>query len=277
MSSNPPPPITPNTNTNADFTPDDTTAPTVPVVTQASQLAHEFDLVSTPTQQMNRNDLREAFLDIQEEEYILEHANLETTPIMAASTVPYFPTPTNPSPDTSKKRIHSMMDSATMNNIDRANAAREMVSLASSTSKKRCNPKGSLLTFLRNDDITNQASLMESRGTPTMNPSSTLRLAKRSWFNASTLKTKDEKFKAFRTKMDVLFDRGQLPQAVSRFNNRLILEDVMGIEKDQELVFLIHQSHSYVSGSKETWWSRRIKTIGDDHASERLHYIIFQS
>ena len=51
----------------------------------------------------------------------------------------------------------------------------------------------------------------------------------------------------------------------------------MGIETDQELVFLIHQSHSYVSGSKETWWSRRIKTIGDDHASERLHYIIFQS
>ena len=53
MSSNPPPPITPNTNTNADFTPDDTTAPTVPVVTQASQLAHEFDLVSRPTQQSN--------------------------------------------------------------------------------------------------------------------------------------------------------------------------------------------------------------------------------
>ena len=116
MSSNPPPPITPNTNTNADFTPDDTTAPTVPVVTQASQLAHEFDLVSTPTQQMNRNDLREAFLDIQEEEYILEHANLETTPIMEPSTVPrFFPTPTNISPDTSKKRIHRT-DSTTMHN-----------------------------------------------------------------------------------------------------------------------------------------------------------------
>ena len=52
----------------------------------------------------------------------------------------------------------------------------------------------------------------------------------------------------------------------------------MGIETDQELrVLLLHQSLSYVSGSKETWWSRRIKTIGDDHASERLHYIIFQS
>ena len=69
MSSNTPPPITPNTNTNADFTHDDNHPPTVNVVTQASQLAHEFDLVSTPTQQMNRNDLREAFLAIQEEEF----------------------------------------------------------------------------------------------------------------------------------------------------------------------------------------------------------------
>ena len=53
MSSNPPPPITPNTNTNANFAHDDNTAPTVPVVTQASQLAHQFDLVSKPTQQNN--------------------------------------------------------------------------------------------------------------------------------------------------------------------------------------------------------------------------------
>ena len=165
MSSNPPPPITPNTNTNADFSPDGTpTAPTVPVVTQASQLAHEFDLVSTPTdQRRNRNNLREAFLDIQEEEYIREHANLQTTPIMAPSTVAHFPTPTNALPNTSKKRIHSMMDSATMNNIDRATAAQEMVSLASSSSKKRCNLKGTLLTFLRQDDFTNQASQLESK------------------------------------------------------------------------------------------------------------------
>ena len=53
MSSNTPPPITPNTNTNTDDSHDDTTALTVPVVTQASQLAHQFDLVSKPTQQSN--------------------------------------------------------------------------------------------------------------------------------------------------------------------------------------------------------------------------------
>ena len=208
MSSNPPPPITPNTTTNPYFTPDDNTAPTVPVVTQASQLVHEFDLVSTPTQQRNRNDLREEFVDFQEEEYILEHTNPETTPIMEPSTVPHFPTPTNLSPDTSKKLIHSMMDSTTMHNTDRAAAARGMVTLANSTGKKRCNPKGSLLTFLRSNDIRNHASLLESKGNPTMNPSSILQLAKRAWFNASTVKTKHTKFDEFRTKMDVLCECG---------------------------------------------------------------------
>ena len=90
MSSNPPPPpITPNANTNANFTPDDNAPPRVDVVTQASQLTQEFNLVSTPAaQQRNRNNLREEFLDFQEE-HILEHANTETTPIMEPSTVPH--------------------------------------------------------------------------------------------------------------------------------------------------------------------------------------------
>ena len=55
MSSNTPPPITPNTNTNANFTPDDNPPPRVNAVTQASQLTQEFDLVSTPAQQRNRS------------------------------------------------------------------------------------------------------------------------------------------------------------------------------------------------------------------------------
>ena len=57
MSSNTPPAITPNTNTDADFTPDDNHPPTANVVTQASELTQEFDLVSTPAAQRNRNNL----------------------------------------------------------------------------------------------------------------------------------------------------------------------------------------------------------------------------
>ena len=93
MSSNTPPPITPNTTTNADFTPDHTNhPPKVNVVTQASQLTQEFDLVvSTPAQQRNRNDLRDEFIDFQDE-YILEHTNTESTPMMEQSTVvPHYP------------------------------------------------------------------------------------------------------------------------------------------------------------------------------------------
>ena len=62
MSSNIPPPITPNANTNADVTPDHNHPPTVNVVTQASQLTQEFDPVSTPAQQRNRKDLRDEFI-----------------------------------------------------------------------------------------------------------------------------------------------------------------------------------------------------------------------
>ena len=79
MSSNTPPPITPNTNTDADFTPDDNYPPTANVVTQASELTQEFDLISTPAAQTNRNNLSEEFMDYQDHEYILEHANHPTT------------------------------------------------------------------------------------------------------------------------------------------------------------------------------------------------------
>ena len=89
-----------NTNTNADFTHDDH-PPTVNVVTQASQLTQEFDLVSTPAQRRNRNDLRDEFNDLQDE-YILEHMNTESMPMMEPLTEPDYPTQTNQLPDTSK-------------------------------------------------------------------------------------------------------------------------------------------------------------------------------
>ena len=49
--------------------------------------------------------------------------------------------------------------------------------------------------------------------------------------------------------MDVLCERGLLSSALNKFHNRLLLEDLMGIERGKELVLLIHQSHSYVSGT----------------------------
>ena len=90
-------------------------------------------------------------------------------------------------------------------------------------------------------------------------------------------KTKDDKFKKFREKMDILSERGLLSPPLTTFHNRLLLEDVMGIEKEQELVLLIHQSHRYVAGKSETWWSRRIQTIGNDHVPDQVNYIVFQS
>ena len=86
----------------------------------------------------------------------------------------------------------------------------------------------------------------------------------------------DEKFKAFRIKMDTLLEKGLLSSPLMVFHNRLLLEDVMAIDISQELVLLIHQTHKLVEGKNETWWSRRIKTIGDRHVAERLNYVVFQ-
>ena len=65
MTSNTPPPITPNINTNPDSSQDDSNRPQVNVVTQPSQLTQEFELISTPAQQRNRNNLEDDHEDFQ--------------------------------------------------------------------------------------------------------------------------------------------------------------------------------------------------------------------
>ena len=129
MTSNTPPPITPNINTNPDSSQDDSNRPQVNVVTQPSQLTQEFELISTPAQQRNHNNLEDDHEDFQLE-HLLEHCNSTQTPIMAESAIHYYPTPTNPSPDTSRKQIYSVMESTrTMENTERADAAHVMVAM----------------------------------------------------------------------------------------------------------------------------------------------------
>ena len=57
MTSNTPPPITPNINTNPDSLQDDSNRPQVNVVSQPRQLTQAFVLISTPAQQRNHNNL----------------------------------------------------------------------------------------------------------------------------------------------------------------------------------------------------------------------------
>ena len=147
-----PPPITPNINTNPNSSQDDSNRPQVNVVTQPSQLTQEFELISTPAQQRNHNNLEDDHEDFQLE-HLLEHCNSTQTPIMAESTIPYYPTPTNPSPDTSRKQIDSVMESTIIENAERADAARVMVAMGGTSSRNTYNPKKTLLTFLRDDKI----------------------------------------------------------------------------------------------------------------------------
>ena len=121
------------------LTPDANWPPLVNVVTQATspQLTQEFDLISMPAQGIHNNNFREEEHQDFQKEYILEHANSETTLLMESSTVPHYPTPTNrSSEDTSNKRICNMVESSTiMNTRDIAEAANTMVALSNSASK----------------------------------------------------------------------------------------------------------------------------------------------
>jgi hypothetical protein len=196
MTSNTPPPITPNINTNPDSSQDANNRPQVNVVTQPSQLTQEFDLISTPAQQRNSQDIDDHHEDFQLE-HLLEHCNSTHTPIMAESAIPHYPTPTNASPDTSRKRIHSVMELTTMENAERADAARVMVAMGSNSNKKTFNPKKTMLTFLRDDDIDRHKSLLKAKGKPTINTRSTLTVAKRRFQRIEKeVQTMNDKFKA---------------------------------------------------------------------------------
>ena len=86
-----------------------------------------------------------------------------------------------------------------------------------------------------------------------------------------------ESLKLSESKWITLSEKGLLLPLLVVFHNRLLLEDVMAMEIDQELVLLIHQTNKLVKGENKTWQSRRIKTIGDSHVPERLNYTMFQS
>ena len=85
-----------------------------------------------------------------------------------------------------------------MENAERADAARVMVAMGGTSSKKTYNPKTTMLTFLRDDDIDCHKSLLKAKGKPTINTRSTLTVAKRRFQRIEReVQTVDQKFKAF--------------------------------------------------------------------------------
>ena len=61
-----------------------------------------------------------------------------------------------------------------------------------------------------------------------------------------------ESLKLSESKWITLSEKGLLLPLLVVFHNRLLLEDVMAMEIDQELVLLIHQTKKLVKG--ETFW-----------------------
>ena len=78
--------------------------------------------------------------------------------------------------------------------------------------------------------------------------------------------------------MKWLFNAGKIGMAIGHTHHRMLLEDIMGLSLggDEISIYLIHQSHSFVSGENETWWSRWIHSIGSEHVNSHCLYVVFQ-
>ena len=199
--------------------------------------------------------------------------------MLEPSTVPHFPTPANHSPVISKASSRRMMDD-TSNSTNReiAAAARSMVSIANSSRKKVYNPKTALLTFLRQAAINKEMAFLESHGCSTLfDPSSNLKMAKRSWYNKRNISVKNKIFKDFKKEMDALYLSGGIGNALSQHHHWLLIKDIMGVSIGTELILLIHNDHHFLHNQRETWWSRRIKSIGTSDVKGRCHYVKYQN
>jgi hypothetical protein len=77
--------------------------------------------------------------------------------------------------------------------------------------------------------------------------------------------------------MDKQSKAGEIGYTLSQHHHRLLIEDIMGIAVGKELILLIHQDHHFLHKQNETWWSRRIKSIGTSDMKGRCNYVKFQS
>jgi hypothetical protein len=274
MSTNQPPPTTPNNESNSQTTPSNQNTSHIPVVTQPSQLTQEFNAASdTPAREEIHNQHHTYSHD-----WLIEHAETNPSPILEPSRVPLFPTPTNHSPVISKASSRRMMDEASNSTIERAAAARIIISLSNTTKRKVHNPKTAILSFLRDKRFNHEMSILESTGSSTFNISSVVGLAKRSFYNQRNISVKNLIFKDFKKEMDKLSKSGLIGFTLSMCHHRLLIEDIMGIKSEKkEYILLIHQDHKFLHQERETWWSRRIKSIGINDTKGRCNYVRFET
>ena len=170
-----------------------------------------------------------------------------------------------------------MMDEASNSTTERADAARIIISLSNDTQRRLYNPKSVILSFLRDERMEEEISILRSTGSSTFNSSSLLRVAKRSFFNSRNITVQNPLFEDFKKATDKLSKSGLLRSALSSQHYRLLIEDIMGVKPSKkEFILLIHQDHEFIANQeRETWWSRRIKSIGLDDPKGRCNYVKF--
>ena len=167
------------------------------------------------------------------------------------------------------------MDANTSEMKEITAVARSMVFMSNSSSQKRFTPKTSILAFLRRDVLEAETKLLEDKGISIFDTAATLSQAKRAFYTKRGTAVAHKPFKEFKTKMQSLFNNGEIGMTLGTQHDRMLLEDIMGLSVGTEIVYLIHQSHIFVAGEKPTWWSRRIHSIAKDKKS-RCHFVKFQ-
>ena len=170
MSSDPPPPITPNVDSNPLLTPANRNPSNIPVVTQPTQLTQAFDApIDTPARDEIRNQQHTFTQD-----WLVEHAESNPSPLLEPSRIAPFPTPTIYSPVISRASSRRIMDETSNSNREIAAAACSMVSFSNRSRKKVYNPKDSLLSFLHDKHIETEMGILASKGSNTFDLTSTL-------------------------------------------------------------------------------------------------------
>ncbi len=274
MSSDPPPPTDPITNTDNLFTPEPYRPSNLNVITQDTENASRtINFSSTPA-----GEEVTTFQEHQHtytEEWLYNHGRTDESPLVEPSTFPHVPTPTVESPTISKSQIRTLVDSNTMEGKEIAAAARSMVFMSNQSQKKRSSPKSSFLTFLRRDQIDGEIVNLEREGVSSINTEATLGQARRGWYWQRSIGV-EQKFFKLKKEMQKAFKANLLGPTLTPTHHRMMLEDIMGLQANKEVILLIHQSHKFVSGKENTWWSKRIISIAANYSKSNCHFVQFQ-
>jgi hypothetical protein len=247
--------------------PDDPNTPSTPTITQPPGTPSPYiptnEVVVTQTPLIRRNNasfttprrLNSHANDAQHNDPLsiygyVDDDNLVQSPMANASTVPVFVTQTQSSPDLN---IRSAADSLLLLSSPKVKKRAAMKDLLKATAKMRrvCYPiKNKLLPFLRTPYIVPPTTTVTA---PSYAFGPVYKSANNHWQNKRNVAWKP--FKSVELKKVLK----HAPHALSILHNRLLLEDIMLLEKNDSVIMLLSMNHPLLNDERHsTRWKKRL-------------------